>query len=349
MGKRKSEDGGDVVQRSTDPVWRAGLKQRVQFALDLQRVRQQVSGRLPETLTGDRKKRHTNVELTPEDMQYLREKVKELLNNEKAAFKDVERHIKDVAVWQGYLRRVKGIGPVSAGYLLSMIRIENCHTASKLHSWCGLGMVKVQRCTSPAKHPGRRNVEVYTNHPECPVIVGKGNPTKGILAPTCGAPLQWSGQWTTQFRRAGQVNTFDGRLRTKLIGVVGGSFLKARSPFADFYYNYKNREEQKVAAGTSTARSKGHIHQRALRYMVKQFLIALYKEWRAIEGLEVRPDYREQYLGGTEHEPIKFVSRVDLAKGRAKGAPEEGPDEDEDWSSDQDIAHEEPDEEAGDE
>jgi hypothetical protein len=45
-------------------------------------------------------------------------------------------------------------------------------------------------------------------------------------------------------------------------------------------------------------RSDAHRHQASIRFMCKQFLLELWRQWRTIEGLEVRPSYFEQYLGG---------------------------------------------------
>lgn len=42
---------------------------------------------------------------------------------------------------------------------------------------------------------------------------------------------------------------------------------------------------------------KEHRHNAAMRYMVKQFLLVLWKEWRLMEGLSIRPPYAEEYLG----------------------------------------------------
>jgi hypothetical protein len=44
-------------------------------------------------------------------------------------------------------------------------------------------------------------------------------------------------------------------------------------------------------------KSKGHRHNMAIRYMIKIFLIDLYKNWRALEGLPVAPSYAEAKLG----------------------------------------------------
>lgn len=105
-----AESGGRII-KTTDPVWRAGLQQRVQFALDMQRVRQQIAGRLPENLKGEKKKRVTTVELSPEDLSYMRGRMKEVLGMEKSAFKDVEHYMKGASIWEEWIRRVKGVGP----------------------------------------------------------------------------------------------------------------------------------------------------------------------------------------------------------------------------------------------
>jgi hypothetical protein len=43
--------------------------------------------------------------------------------------------------------------------------------------------------------------------------------------------------------------------------------------------------------------SKGHRHNAAMRYMIKRFLVDLYKAWRPLEGLPVAPEYGEGKLG----------------------------------------------------
>ena len=50
------------------------------------------------------------------------------------------------------------------------------------------------------------------------------------------------------------------------------------------------------------AKSDAHLHQASQRYMVKMFLLELWKQWRTFEGLEVRPSYQEEYLGHKHNE-----------------------------------------------
>lgn len=90
----------------------------------------------------------------------------------------------------------------------------------------------------------------------------------------------------------GQKHTYNGFLRSKLLGVLGSSFLKCNSIYRDFYDNYKNRLETK-----GWGKSKGHRHNAAIRYMIKMFLRDLYVAWRTLEGLPVREPYQEEYLG----------------------------------------------------
>lgn len=101
----------------------------------------------------------------------------------------------------------------------------------------------------------------------------------------------------------GQKCPYNQFLRAKLCGVLGSSFLKANSPYREFYDNMKQRLESQdwgmpSKNPTDKKRPKaGHQHKAATRYMVKMFLRDLYIAWRTLEGLEVRPPYAEEYLG----------------------------------------------------
>jgi hypothetical protein len=102
--------------------------------------------------------------------------------------------------------------------------------------------------------------------------------------------------------------TFNPFLKTKLTGVLGTSFLRVGdSPYAKMYYDYKHRVESHARYGVENDKTKddeGHLvtsklrrHNMAIRYMIKLFLIDLYKAWRALENLPVSPPYSEAKLG----------------------------------------------------
>ena len=60
------------------------------------------------------------------------------------------------------------------------------------------------------------------------------------------------------------------------------------------YYDYKQRLENHPNHKNKT---QAHKHNMALRFIVKQFLVALYTNWRKLEGLPVSLPYSEGVLG----------------------------------------------------
>jgi len=108
--------------------------------------------------------------------------------------------------------------------------------------------------------------------------------------------------------------TYSPFLRSKLLGVIGTSFLRSESPWRKSYDDYKHRIEsdpnrrrwsaalaKEITEANGNPSSelwrKGRIHSAALRYMVKMFVLELYKQWRPLEGLPVYPPYHEAKLG----------------------------------------------------
>lgn len=88
--------------------------------------------------------------------------------------------------------------------------------------------------------------------------------------------------------------TYNPFAKTKLMGVLAGSFLRCASPYAKVYADYKQRLEHHPAHKEKTV---AHRHQMAMRYMAKQFLVDLHAKWRALEGLEVTQPYAVRKLG----------------------------------------------------
>jgi len=123
-------------------------------------------------------------------------------------------------------------------------------------------------------------------------------------APTVSNLWSFAGLAPGKDRRVkGQKCTYNQFLRAKLCGVLGSGFLKANSPYREYYDNMKNRLESEdwgTASKNPTDKKRpkaGHQHKAATRYMIKMFLKDLYVAWRTLEGLPVREPYQEQYLG----------------------------------------------------
>jgi hypothetical protein len=90
--------------------------------------------------------------------------------------------------------------------------------------------------------------------------------------------------------RKGEKAHFNKRLKTTCY-LVGSSFLKTGSPYRDVYdsareYYEANRDWE-----------KGHIHNAAMRKMIKLWLSHLWDRWRRLEGLPVTEPYVKTRLG----------------------------------------------------
>lgn len=131
----------------------------------------------------------------------------------------------------------------------------------------------------------------------------------------------------------GEKRPYNSWLRSKLVFVLGASFLKAgNEKYCGIYYGYKNRLQSRlgpcstcVGTGQATSpetgkkvrcwnceggdlagrapwgKSDAHRHQASTRYMVKMFLRDLWVEWRTQRGLPVTVPYAEAKLHQVPH------------------------------------------------
>lgn len=186
----------------------------------------------------------------------------ELEVQEQTQFKRLGNILKEYPIWNNFLKDVKGCGPAMAGVIISEIDISAAEYSSSLWRYAGLDVA--------SNGAGRSMKKEHLVDVEYTDKDGKKQTKKSI--------------------------TFNPFLKCKLMGVLGGSFLKAKSPYATIYYDYKNRL---INSPKHQSKSDGHRHNMALRYMIKRFLVDLYTEWRTIEGLPVAPEYSVAKLGMT--------------------------------------------------
>tara|TARA_Y100000114_G_C11754264_1_gene326020 strand:+ start:1029 stop:1895 length:867 start_codon:yes stop_codon:yes gene_type:complete len=187
----------------------------------------------------------------------------ELEEQEKTHFRRLGNILKDYPIYTEFLDGVVGVGPAMAGVIISEIDITKSEYPSSIHKYAGLDVASDGQGRSRKKE--HLETTQYTDKD------GELQTKKGI--------------------------TFNPFLKTKLVGVLGSSFIK-QSPekckYRKVYDDYKHRIEHMDAHKEKT---KGHRHNMAVRYMIKIFLIDLYNEWRRIEGLPVAPTYSEAKLG----------------------------------------------------
>ena len=195
--------------------------------------------------------------------------------------KELLKILKRFPIYTEWLKTVKGVGPIAAGWILGEYDIHRADTVSKLWQFTGL---------NPGMVAGKKRVE---NKDGTFCLVPTGEMVRGDkLTP-------------------GHVAPFNKRLRTALAGVMCDGFIKAQNDYAlRYYYPMKARLEQSdntvAEIGKAGAKpkdvawkeaKKAHRHRAAIRYMLKMFLRDLYVAWRTLEGLTVREPYAVEYLG----------------------------------------------------
>lgn len=290
-------NGGEPVVRSKIEE-RDGLRQKVRMFYDLQRLRIQVTGRVQDRAEG------TEIHLHPADVALLELRAQALHTAEKDVLKDVQDHLRTIGFYKDVLSdksRFKGVGPTMAGVILSEFDITKEDTPSKMWAFAGLAPVKAHRCKECHAVVDPDEEGVFHHRKERPrkALPGKGGeaeaPAKKWKAcslakvPLNADQVYASGE--AMHPKKGEKLPYNSWLRTKLVGVLAPVLLKCGSSWKKFYDDYKHRKQSE-----GWGRSDAHRHQAAMRYMIKMLLLEIWREWRAHEGLPVRPSYQEEYL-----------------------------------------------------
>lgn len=190
-----------------------------------------------------------------------------LEQSEIKSFKQLEKSLLEYPIYTEFLLKVKGCGAAMSGVIISEINIANAKYASSLWKYAGLDVINVIE-NGIESTEGRCRKKQHLVESTYTDREGEEKVKMGI--------------------------SFNPFLKTKLTGVLAASFLKCKSPYSDIYYNYRNRLDNHPKHKDKT---KLHKMNMSKRYMIKRFLVDLYANWRALEGLEVHPEYSEGKLG----------------------------------------------------
>jgi len=180
--------------------------------------------------------------------------------SEKSHFTRLKSVLLEYPIYVQFLDDIKGIGPAMGGVIISEFNIHKAEYPSSMWKYAGLDVA------SDGQGRSRRKEHLVDEE-----YIDKDG--------------------ETQTKKSITFNPF---LKTKLIGVLGSSFLRAGdNPYSRIYADYKHRLENHQ---NHKEKSKGHRHNMAIRYMIKRFLVDLYTAWRTIEGLPVALEYSEAKL-----------------------------------------------------
>ncbi len=187
-----------------------------------------------------------------------------LLNSELSLEKTIKDAVATFPIWGAFLEGVRGCGPLMAAVILSELDPAKADRVSGFWRYAGLDVVVDEEGHGEGRSRKQHHLvdRAYTNKK------GEETTRKGI--------------------------TFNPFLKTKLVGVLGSVFIKLGGAYREVYDGYKFRLQNRPDCSEL---SKGHIHNRAVRYMIKIFLRDLWLAWREVEGLPVTPDYATGKLG----------------------------------------------------
>ena len=205
-----------------------------------------------------------------------------LLNAEKGFASSIKREVEAHPMWEKFFKNIGGCGPLMAAVCIAYLDPYKARHASSFWKYAGLDVVVVD-----GEAQGR--ARWHTEEVEY-VHDGEVKTKKGL--------------------------TYNPFLKTKLVGVLGSSFLRARggSVYGNAYYDYKTRMESRTDKEGKPLRPIV-IHRRATRYAVKLFLRDMWVAWRELEGLPVSKPWAEDFGGREPHhsprnEPVPASERV---------------------------------------
>lgn len=252
------------------------LRRAVRHMYDLQKLRVQVSNRDSDA-----------AELTEEDREFMASQATGLQKLEKESLKEIKGLLKVFPIY-AWLEDQRGVGPTMAGVLITEIDITRCETPSALWAYAGLS-VNTETGKAVRRQKGQK---------------ANWNPflkTKmvGVLADLF---LKLNSPWRKFYDD--YRHRKDNQILPVCMACEGSGKVKGESTENDKKANTKT-EPKKVkcynCGGTGGPAPWGHSakhRQRAAqRYMVKMFLLELWKVWRELEGLPVVAPYSEAKLG----------------------------------------------------
>ena len=244
----------------------------------IQESRKAIDNRVGRKANGEAQ--NVNHNLTDEDTVLFVAEAVEYRKHEKSCEKILGDVLKRFPIWNEWLKNIKGVGPISAGWIIAEFDIYKADTVSKLWQFSGMnpGMVIGKRRIENAD--GSFSFELSNE------LVRGDKLTKGFCAP------------------------FNKRLRAALLGVMAKGFMMSKNEYyLKYYLTYKDRlinSENMIEENSGNGKkiittwkdSKPlHRDSAAKRYMVKMFLADLYAIWRPLHNLQVRPPYQQEKLG----------------------------------------------------
>ncbi len=180
-----------------------------------------------------------------------------LLKTEEDEFKNLGKVLEDVPIYKEFLSNIPGIGPQIAGVLISEIDIHKAEYPSSLQKYAGLDVIVI------GKYTDKQGNEKTVRGDLIEAFYADGDYGKKMIIDGCMVELETVGRSRKGYSlvkreyetKDGQTAskdsiTFNPWLKTKLIGVLAGNFLKQSAMLV-------NGKEMGAAKRTELAKSLG--------------------------------------------------------------------------------------------
>lgn len=212
-----------------------------------------------------------------DDLKYIKsafdysliEQYKSLRDQEEETNKLVSKLVKEHPMWGRFFADVKGCGTTMAAICIAYLDIHKARYVSSFWSYAGVG-TRTAEDGSVVAMSKKSTIEVE-------YVDSEGN---------------------IKTKKSIGYNEF---LHTKLLGVLGDSFVKQGDVYRKVYDDYKNRYLNKPDWQTQKGTLRLRAHRAAIRQVIKAFLRDLWVEWRTYEGYEIPLSYAEAHLGMAPH------------------------------------------------
>lgn len=229
-----------------------------------------------DNMSSDKKKMETGEVIKcplPEDVMVdLQETAKRQRDRAGKLESAMLRELKKIPIYQLFLSKVFGIGPIVAAYLVSEIDIHEATKPSSLRRFCGMAVVngRLERPTRGVKNHFNR--EMRTRLYQAFSAMWK-NAAKTSAARPNGSTCKYLEIWNNyKIRQLASGRVVDGKIQR----IVNG---------------------EPASGNGAIVSAKGFVHSTGWHKACDVFLGDLYIVWRALEGLPVWPGYVEWITG----------------------------------------------------
>lgn len=269
---------------------------------------------------------------------------------EKQQFAQLAPIMDGIPVYDEFLSKVRGMGPMASASLLAFLNPYAAPSASSFVRYMGLDLGPDGRGRGiRMTHMEPRYYLARAGRDAEPTLEVKSSRTYNAIAKSrllfigmagmIKAAVRWAPATDSQYdnaapsmRRIKDLEATDdsgAKIRDdkgKVVMVPTKQICLCDCEFAKAYMDYKHRLAHSSEIHTGEGKAwkdcaPAHRNMAAIRYMGKLFLVVLWKVWRKLEGLPIRDTFAVEKLGQRSHHVTSVWARVGDNVGVATGAP----------------------------